>query len=474
MVDRSNDVNKTNIKAEKVKKFVHPFFALLIILIIVTVVANFIPSGKYERYTLDGRTIVDADSFQYVDKDYVGIPTFFISFYHGFKNASGLMAMIFFAGAAFGVVKRIGLLEAAIKSLAYKLRNTHFYIIAFALMLVIGLQVAFTSMWELSIVIIPMVVPLVLALGYDVVTGAGIVMLAACAGFGAALTNPLFTAIAHKIAELPIYSGLWYRAISFAVILLVCYIYLMRYAAKVKANPSKALLADIGTKYTALDDNIVEFTPALIKAGIAFIAVFGFLIYGTITKGFDFPEITACFAALGLAVGLAYGCNLNEICEMFGEGMKDLFYAGMVMLFARAILFVMQEALVIDTIIAFLSNFVVGHSSVVTGILVLFMQAIINLLIPSGSGQAAITIPIIVPLADMGGITRQVACLASQFGDGFSNFMYPTNGSLIAILMAAGIPYGKWFKFFLPLFVIIMVVSSILVGIGVMINLGPF
>lgn len=464
----------TRINSEKKQNFAHPFYALLIILIIASISANFIPSGTYERIAFEGRTIVDADSFKYVDKKYIGIGDFFTSFYFGFKNAAGLMALIFFAGGAFGIVKRIGLLEATIKALAYKLRNTHFYVIAFAIMLLIGTQVAFTSMWELSIVIIPMVVPLVLALGYDVLTGAALVMLAACAGFGAALTNPLFTAIAHKIAELPIYSAMWYRGISFTVILIICYLYLMRYASKVKKDPSKSILKGIDTHFEALDDKIALFDAPLKRAAVAFLAIFSILLWGVIFKGFDFPEISACFVALGFSVGLAYGSKINDICSMFGEGMKDLFFAAMVMIFARAILQVLEDALVIDTIISFLSNFVIGHSAMVTGNLMLYMQSVINFIIPSGSGQALITMPIMVPLADMGGVTRQVAALASQFGDGFSNFMYPTNGSLIAILMSAGIPYTKWFKFFFPLFIIIMLTSSVLVSIAVSINLGPF
>ena len=327
---------------------------------------------------------------------------------------------------------------------------------------------------ELCVVILPMVIPLVLALGYDVVTGASIVMLAACAGFGAAMTNPLFTAIAHSIAELPIYSGLWYRAISFVVILLASYVYLMFYANKIKKDPTKSVMYGMTSKYQAFDEDVPKFTPALIRAGIAFLVVFAFLIYGTVKFGFDFPEIAATFVALGFAVGLAYGLNINTICEYFGEGMKELFYAGMVMFFARAILYVMEEALIIDTIISALANLVTGYSPKVTAVLLMFMQAIINFFIPSGSGQATITVPIIVPIADMAGVTRQVACLVSQFGDGFSNFIYPTNGSLIAILMVAGIPYNRWFKFFAPLFAIIMTICAILAVVGVIINLGPF
>lgn len=463
------------LKDRKIRKDTHPFTNLFIILIVVTIIANLIPSGTYERVVVDGRSVVDPNTFAYAaEKTYVGIATFFLSFFNGFKDASSLMAMLFFAGGAFGVATRIGLMETALKALTRKLQHTSFYVIAFVLMAAWGTLVAFTSMWELSIVMIPIVVPLALALGYDVVTGAGIIILASCAGFGSAMTNPLFTAIAHKLAELPIYSALGYRAISFVVVLLVSYVFLMVYATKVKKDPSKALVKAEETKHEAYSNDETRFTPALIRAGIAFLLVFAFLIYGTINMGFDFPEMTATFAALAIIVGLAYGLHVNDIMDMMGEGMKDMFYGAMVMLFARAVLYVMTQAAIIDTVIHFLAQFVVGKSPIITGNLLLWMQTIINFFVPSGSGQAAITVPILIPLADMGHVTRQVCCLASQYGDGFSNFIYPTNGTLLGILLAAGIPYKKWVKFFAPLFAIIMVICMIFVSVGVAINLGPF
>ena len=146
----------------------------------------------------------------------------------------------------------------------------------------------------------------------------------------------------------------------------------------------------------------------------------------------------------------------------------------MVMLFARAVLYVMTQAAIIDTVIHFLAQFVIGKSPIITGNLLLWMQTIINFFVPSGSGQAAITIPILIPLSDLGNVTRQVCCLASQYGDGFSNFIYPTNGTLLGILVAAGIPYKRWFKFFAPLFAIIMLLCMVFVSVGVAIHLGPF
>jgi uncharacterized ion transporter superfamily protein YfcC len=462
-------------KENKIRQDTHPFTNLFIILVAVTILANFIPGGAYQRIEMEGRNVVDPSSFAFAaEKVYVGVGTFFKSFFNGFKDASSLMAMIFFAGAAFGVVTRIGLMETALKALTRKLEKTSFYVVAFVLMAVWGTMVAFTSMWELAMVMIPVVVPLALALGYDVVTGAGIIILSSCAGFAASLTNPLFTAIAHKIAELPIYSGMWYRAIVFVTMLLIGYAFLMNYARKVKKDPSKAVVKVEDTKYAAYTAEEKRFTPALIRAGITFVLLFAFLIYGTVELKFDFPEIAATFAAMSIIVGLVYGLSLNDTMIMKGEGMKDMFFGAMVMLFARAVLYVMNTAGIIDTIIFYLSKVVVGKSAMVSASFLPVMQAIIDFFIPSGSGQAVITIPILVPLGDMSGITRQTVCLAAQLGDGLANFIMPTEGTLLGILMVAGIPYKKWFKFFGPLWAILMAVAIISVIIAVAIHLGPF
>ncbi len=457
------------------RKDTHPFTNLFIILVAVTILANFIPAGSYARIEMDGRNVVDPDSFVFAEeKTYVGVFTFFLSFFQGFQDAASLMAMILFAGAAFGVVTRIGLMETALKTLVRKLAHTSFYVIAFVLMAVWGTLVAFTSMWELSMVIIPAVVPLALALGYDVATGAGIIILSSCCGFAAALSNPLFTAIAHRIAELPIYSAMWYRAIIFVVMLLICYAFLMIYARRVKKDPSKAIVKVEDTKYVAYSAEEAHFTPALIRAGVVFVLLFAFLIYGTINLGFDFPQMAATFVAMSILVGFAYGLRLNDVMDMMGEGMKDMFYGAMVMLFARAVLYVMNTAGIIDTIIYYLAQVVTSGSAVLTASLLPILQAIIDFFVPSGSGQAVITIPILVPLGDMSGITRQVVCLAAQLGDGLANFIMPTEGTLLGILLAAGIPYKKWFKFFAPLWCILMLTAIVFVIIGVVIHLGPF
>jgi len=460
--------------SKSVRKTSHPWLALLVILILVAIFVNVIPSGVYNRVKVAGRTVVDAASYHTVDKVYSGFGNFFYSFYKGFCDASSLIAMVFFVGAGFGVVKGIGLLETAISAACLKLRKLPFSVVSFLVMLIIATQVLFTGMWELNLVLLPVIIPLFMTLGYDLMTGVGIVMFSSCAAFGDSLTNPFSTAIAHMVAELPIYSAMWYRFISFVISFLIGWISLMIYARTVRKDPQRSMSADLETKYSALDVASVKFTPALVRAGIVFLAIFGYMVYGTVAKGFQFGEMSACFVAMGLLVGLAYGCNINDICQMMSDGMKDMFFAGTVMFFARSILYILNDTLVIDTVIHFLASFLEGTSNVTAAIGMYIIQTIINFFIPSGSGQAAITMPIMVPLADIAGITRQTACYAFQLGDGFSNFLFFTNGSLVAMLAVADVPYTRWFKFFWKTFLAISLAALVMVGIAAKIKLGPF
>ncbi|WP_193092867.1 hypothetical protein [Halomonas colorata] len=208
----------------------HPFLMLSVILVLVCIAANLIPSGVFERTVVDGRTLIDPESFQIVEKSYIGFTDFFLSFFEGFKQASGLMAMVLFVGGAFGVVKHIGLLEASINSLAGKLQHLHFLPMTLTLILSFGTLVSLTGMYELSIVLVPLIVPLYLRFGYDVIVGTAVVLVGACAGLGAGMTNPFFTAIAQNIAELPLYSGILFRMGAFLALALVGLVFIYFYA----------------------------------------------------------------------------------------------------------------------------------------------------------------------------------------------------------------------------------------------------
>lgn len=455
-------------------KKLHPFTLLISILIITSILANFIPSGEYSHYVEDGVKLVDPKSFTYIEKEYIGVGDFFKSFYYGFVDASSLMAIILFSGACFGVINGIGIFESFIIYLIVKLRDFPYEIFSGIFMLVIGLFMAFTGLWELSVVVIPIVIPLILGLGYDLIAGAGLVILPTCAGFGASFTNPLFVAIAHDIAGLPIYSGLYFRFISFSLVLLISYIYYISYCKKIKTDPKKSIIYGFESKYRKIPIKKVPIDQKSKRAGLVFIIGFIFLVVGTVLVPFGFAEIAASFITIGFIVGISYGLNLDSISHYMSKGMKDLFDPAIVMIFARAIIYIMNESNTIATIIHFFSSQLVGKNLALTGVLILLVQYILNFFIPSGSGQAALTLPILLPIGDIAGLNRQIVVLASQFGDGFSNFIYPTNGTLFAILMASDIDYKSWFKFFFPLYLMIFILSIILVIISVYIDYGPF
>ncbi|MFM2587847.1 YfcC family protein [Vibrio sp. TBV020] len=451
----------------------HPFLSLVIMVIIAAIASYFIPAGEFERIIVDGRTMIDPDSYSQLPSNPTTLSSFFESFFKGFKSAAGVMGVVFFVGGAFGVIKRMGVLDASVVALTTKLNKQGLYVIAPVIMTAIFFNVTFTGMRELDVIFISLMIPICIKLGYDAITALGVVLLASCAGFAAALANPFFTGIAHKIAELPLYSGMWYRFIVGMFMLITGALYVLNYARKVKQDPSKSLLNGTGYSY---DSNIEAKTLSTQEklAGIAFLVVFGYMIFGTLTMNFGFTEIAGCFVAMAIIPGLVGGLSPNKICDYWTKGCSDVLVAVLIIFFARSVLTIMEDARIVDSIIYYLAQMISGSSQLVAAAGIYFSQALINLFIPSGSGQAVITMPIIIPLADIGEVTRQVAALASQLGDGISNYIYPTNGGLLAVLAIAKVPYGKWVKFFLPLFLVWSIAALIAVVIAQMIELGPF
>ncbi len=451
----------------------HPFLSLFIMVVIAAIATYLIPGGEFERYVVDGRTIINPGSFAFVDSNPTTVSSFFQSFFQGFQSASGVMGVVLFVGGAFGVMRHMGILDAAVFGLTERLKRRGMVVIAPVVMAAIALNVTFTGMRELDVIFITLMIPICIKLGYDVMTALGIVLLSSCAGFAAALANPFFTGIAHNIAELPMYSAMWYRAICMAFMLVTGLVYLLMYARKVKADPSNSLLHDVPQQFST-DINIKVLSKREIAAGITFLAIFGYMLFGTLTMGFGFNEIAGCFIAAAIIPGLVGGLSANQICDYWTKGCSEVLVAVLIIFFARSIMSVMEDARIIDTIIYYLSQMLVGSSELVSAVAMYMVQAVINLMIPSGSGQAVITMPIIIPLADMGGVTRQVASLASQLGDGISNYIYPTNGGLLAVLALAKVPYLRWVKFFLPLFLFWSAAALIAVVVAQMIGLGPF
>lgn len=458
----------------------HPFWGLILMVFLTVFLTWVIPAGEYTRVIdpITGRTIVDPDSFTFIASNPAGIGDLFMSFYEGFINSASVMAVVSFVGGAFGVLNGLGILNAAVTGLTRKLDGKPFWLLAGTVMVAVALNHSFTGFRELDVIFVALMIPICLKMGYDTMTGAGVVLIGSAVGFTCAMANPFFTGIAHDLAELPMYSAMWYRGLMTAVLLVFGLIYVNAYAKKVKADPSRSISRDIEessrAKFLTADqgEELPPLTTREKLAGLSFMAIFAYMIYGCVSLGFGFAEIGGCFFAMAIVTGIVAGKSLNETCYLFTQGILDILVAIYIILFARAILVLMENAGIMDTVVYYMSQFVAGGSGTISAILMFFFQCFINFFVPSGSGQAVITMPIITPLADIGGVTRQVACLASQLGDGITNYIYPTNGGLLAALSVAGLSYGHWAKFAWKIILFFIVLCVAAVAIAQMIGLS--
>ena len=286
--------------------------------------------------------------------------------------------------------------------------------------------------------------------------------------FAAAMTNPFSVGIAQTIADVPLNSSVAYRAVIFAVFEMVSIWYVMRYARKVKQNPELSVLYgcdEVEQSDKKQYDKEVNFTFRRKLCTILFFATIGILLYGTSMLGWYIDEISSLFLAMMVVAG---GSSLNEICLTFIESTKSVVSSILVIGFTRGILIVMKEALISDTIVYYLSSLLDIGNPVISAIGMLFLQSIINIFINGSSSQATITMPIIAPVADIVGVSRQTAVLAYCFGDGFSDMFWPTNCSLECGLM--GIPLERWYKFITPLFGILFIMEFVFMTAAVMIG----
>lgn len=455
-----------NTEGKKKRKLSLPHvFAILIFLALLAAVASwFVPAGEFER--LDNGEVVP-NSYQVVEGNPVNIFEVFMAIPEGLESAAMMVFTVFIIGGSFAIIKDTKIIDILVGGMAQRLSSKKYLLIA-VIISIIALISSFIGLLELSLVYIPILIPICLAIGFDSVTAAAIALAGSAAGFTAALTNPFTLAVSQEIGGLELYSGIGYRSITLLVMTMIAIIFVIIYARKIEKNPQKSLTYKTDQeKHKELDKiEIPEFNIRL--KIVALITLIGFvtLIIGILNFDWYLKEINAIFILTALLSGLMAGFGINEICEKFIRGIKDFILAAFAAGIARAIPGVLEDANILDTIVYGLSQIVQALPSSITAVGMLITQAALNFLIPAGSGQALATMPIMFPLADITNVTRQVAILAFQFGDGFSNIIYPTSGFLWACIGMAGIPYQKWVRFIFPLILIWYTAAAIFIIIG--------
>ena len=535
----------------KKRKVPHTFVIVFFIIVVAAALTWFIRPGKYVAEQVNGETVM---TFYYADQlpdaqaaEFHAEPQtwqVFSAFYKGFVKQSNIIVFILIIGGAFWIMNKSRAIDMGILSflkftkrlersaLMRKIGVNNIVIIL--VMLLFSLFGSVFGMSEETIAFTLIIIPLAVSMGYDSIVGLCMVYVAAHIGFSGAMLNPFTIGIAQGIAEIPLFTGIGYRAVCWAMLTVVGIVFVLWYANKVKKNPQSSIMYEDDAYWRKMaevpEEELERYTPR--KAWFVFVfltavlvtfsilypqttlkignsettlpllpigtAVFALLSVVTLRKtvhyfvltllfatvyflvvgvlGYDWyiMEIASLFLVLGIASGLAVDKSPSDIAKLFLEGMGDILSAAVIVGLAGGIVIILQDGGIIDTILYGLSKSMSDMGKIASAEIMYGIQTLINIVIPSGSAKAAITMPIMAPFSDLIGISRQATVVAFQFGDGFTNMITPTSGVLMAALGVARIPWDKWVRFIWRFILVLMVLGALLLIPTVTMDLAGF
>lgn len=459
----------TNMKEKKKREFPDVYALLFLICILAMVATWIVPAGLFERVKDGNITKVVAGTFHFVEANPRSPWDMMQSIYQGFTKSAPVIFMMFFCGAAIAILEESKALSTAFAVMARKLKGKEFIPIGIV-MFALGLGNCAGAFGHLAIAFIAIGIFLSKSMGGDSFLGFLTIYFGLMGGFSIGFANPNIVGLAQTIAELPIFSGTPPRAIACVVNISFLYFVTLLYWKRIKKDPTKSLNYEPGMQvheYMGLSsqDGAVGEEAKLTTRQIVNMIFFGIgvigCVYFTIKNHWGTKQIAACFLSLGIISGIISGFSMNQIARAFIKGCRPMVYASFMVGLASAVSLILTEGRVMDTIVNELSvplNYV--GATLGAGFMVV-INAVINLLIPSGSGQAAVVMPLMVPLADLSGITRQVAVQAFQFGDGLSNLATPLNGPLMGCLAIAGVSFPKYIKWAIKFILIQITVATL-------------
>ena len=393
------------------------------------------------------------------------------SIYNGTVDAAGVIFFVFISYASIGLIIASGAFNGLVASMLRILKGSARAIIIPVFITLIGCASSTIGVFEEMFPFIPIFVGIAIAMGYDAIVGLAIVALGTGLGYSGAVMNPFTVGMAQSIADVPQMSGAGYRIICHIILIAVASFFVIRYALKIQADPTKSLVYGDDFSSLAMDSDHIENKPFGIREKLVLatlVAGIVVIVWGTKAKGWYFAELSAVFLLMGLVSGFIMGWGPNEIAEKVAKSFSEIAVACMMIGIARGILVVLQAGHIIDTIVYYLSIPLSKLPGAISAVAMFLVQTGINFFIPSGSGQAVTSMPIMAPLADLIGISRQSAVLAFQFGDGLSNIIWPTSMTPI-ICGIAGVKIEKWWKWFVPVFIVLVLTQSILMAVSVVI-----
>jgi uncharacterized ion transporter superfamily protein YfcC len=436
-------------------RFPHPLALLVGCVLLAAALTWLLPAGRFERREdpVTGRSVAVPGTYARVESDPVGPFQAMVAIPKGIVDAASVIGLVFLIGGGFTVVERTGTFERLVNGLARRLKGRGILVIPVA-SVVFSLGGILMQMQEELIAFVPVLLLLVRQLGFTPLTAVAMSLGAAAVGAAFSPVNPFQVLIGQKVAELPPASGLGFR-LAFLVPALACWIWgTVRYARRTRVPPQESP----ESQRTPLDWRDVAVL-------LSIVAAFGIYIYGAQKLGWEFDELAALFFSVGLLAGLLRGLGIGGTAEAFVDGFRSMAFAGLVIGFARAIYVVMNEGQIVDTVVHGMFIPIEGLPATLSAVGMMLIQTAIHIPVPSTSSQAVLTLPLLVPLSDLIGLSRQVTVLAYQYGAGLCDMITPTNGALMAMLTAAGVRYEDWLKFAAPLYGLLLALA----GLGIVV-----
>ncbi|KAF1678832.1 MULTISPECIES: YfcC family protein [Bacillus] len=454
-------------------------YVLLFIIAFICAIASYIiPAGEFDRVSKGDVTTAVPGSYHSIDQSPISLFSFFTSLQDGMVGSAPIIFLILFTGGTIAILEKTGAINGLIYNVISKFRTKQllFICIVSALFSILGT----TGIVVNSVIgFIPIGLIVARSLKWDAVAGAAVIYIGCYAGFNSTILSPSPLGLSQSIAELPLFSGIGLRVAIYICFLLSSILYIYLYTRKLKKSKDASVLGTnwfpaAGMGKAGKEDQSVAFTVRhkLILA-VTGLSLLGFL-YGALKLGWSDSQMAATFIFISVLAGLIGGLAANDIAKTFITGCQSLVYGALIVGMARSISVILEDGKLLDTVVNALASLLDGFSPIAGAIGMYIASALLHFLISSGSGEAVVFIPILAPLADLMGMTRQVAVEAVMLGEGVVNCVNPTSGVLMAVLAASGIPYIKWLRFMVPLALLWFLIGLVFIVIGVMINWGPF
>ena len=443
------------------KPKIHTYTLLGFLIIVSVIVANILPASQYEKNIDSGREIIDPNQYSIIESERPGIFDIFLALPRGLSASADLVFCFLIIGGVLGILTKVGLVEAAISKLL-RISNVPNFLLIAILMTFFAIGGGTLGIAGEIILFLPALVLLAKRLGYNEITGASIAILGAGAGVSGAFLSPFTVGLAQQLAGLPLYSALGFRLLAWLVLTIVTILYVLRYAQRHRVIPEAI------SENNAPRCHNARLQCILMVIGIVMIAV------GTIKLNWGLIELSAAYLAIAVCIAIVGKLTATDTAQAFADGASRMVSAALAVGFARSVPLILENAQVIDTILHSLATSIQELPGGARAAGIFVFQVLVSFVIPSGTGQAVLTIPILAPLWDIVGVTRQTVVLAFQFGDAFSNVLSPNVAYFIAALSAVNIQWTKWAKFVLPLFFIWCLIGLAFTLIAHYIHLGPF